>query len=57
MKKKKYDTVVDEEWWENMSTNKGLPKDHPFLDRENRPEGYGGKKIIVREEESNPKKW
>ena len=46
MKKKKYDTVVDEEWWKNMSTKKGLPKGHPFLDRENRPDGYGGKKTI-----------
>ena len=56
MKKKKYDTVVDEEWWENMSTHKGLPKDHPFLDRENRPEGYGGKETIVKEKESESKK-
>ena len=56
MKKKKYDTVVDEEWWKNMSTKTGLPKGHPFLDRENRPDGYGGKKTIVREKESESQK-
>ena len=33
--KKKYKTITAFDWWKNKSYSKGLPKDHPFLNREN----------------------
>ena len=56
MKKQRHETVVDLDWWKEMPTKTGLPKGHPFLDRENRKEGHGGKKIMVKEQESESKK-
>ena len=31
---KKYNVITEFDWWKNMSTRKGLPKGHPFIDRE-----------------------
>ncbi len=33
--KKEYKTITEFDWWKNKSTSRGLPKDHPFLNREN----------------------
>ena len=33
--KKKYKTITAFDWWKNKSKGRGLPKDHPFLNREN----------------------
>ena len=33
--KKKYKTITEFDWWKNKSNSSGLPKDHPFLNREN----------------------
>ena len=30
----KYKTVTNYKWWKNKSNRKGLPKGHPFIDRE-----------------------
>ena len=46
--KKDYKTITDSDWWNKKSNNQGLPKDHPFLDRENRSEEYGGKKNTIK---------
>ena len=29
-----YNFITEFDWWKNMSTRKGLPKGHPFIDRE-----------------------
>jgi len=31
---KEYNFITESDWWKNMSTRKGLPKGHPFIDRE-----------------------
>ena len=46
--KKDYKTITDSDWWNKKSNNHGLPKDHPFLDRENRSDEYGGKKNTIK---------
>ena len=46
--KKDYKTITDSDWWNKKSNNQGLPKDHPFLDRENRSDEYGGKKNTIK---------
>ena len=33
--KKKYKTITEFDWWKNKSNSRGLPKGHPFLNREN----------------------
>ena len=33
--KKEYKTITEFDWWKNKSNSSGLPKDHPFLNREN----------------------
>ena len=46
--KKDCKTITDSDWWDKKSNNQGLPKGHPFLDRENRSEEYGGKKNTIK---------
>ena len=46
--KKDYKTITDSDWGNKKSNNRGLPKDHPFLDRENRSDEYGGKKNTIK---------
>ena len=31
---KEYNFITESDWWKNMSIRKGLPKGHPFIDRE-----------------------
>ena len=31
---KEYNFITESDWWKKMSTRKGLPKGHPFIDRE-----------------------
>ena len=28
-----YNFITESDWWKNMSTRKGLPKGHPFIDK------------------------
>ena len=32
---KEYNFITESDWWKNKSNSRGLPKDHPFLNREN----------------------
>ena len=31
---KEYNFITESDWWKNMPNRKGLPKGHPFIDRE-----------------------
>jgi len=32
---KEYNFITESDWWKNKSNSRGLPKGHPFLNREN----------------------
>lgn len=42
--KKKNQSITKLDWWKNKSISNGLPKGHPFLDREN--DKRIGKKVL-----------
>ena len=43
---KEYNFITESDWWKNKSNSRGLPKDHPFLNREN---DASTKKEVIKE--------
>ena len=51
--KKENKSITELNWWKNKSTSRGLPKDHPILNREN--DASTGRKVIKEKAEPVPK--
>tara|TARA_B100001179_G_C18278582_1_gene270019 strand:- start:78 stop:245 length:168 start_codon:yes stop_codon:yes gene_type:complete len=46
-------SITELDWWKNKSTSRGLPKDHPFLNREN--DANINRKVLKEKAEPVPK--
>lgn len=49
---KRKKNITEFNWWKKKSTSKGLPKGHPFLDREN--DIGNGRKVLKENNDAPP---